>query len=94
AQWTITHPEGDFFPNADAFWRRALHDGALSGFITQNGFSGQGPLELFNHLSLFIRSSLNKGGYFKLTVMSFYFIKKYDLCILSIFSNAKITLIR
>jgi molybdopterin-containing oxidoreductase family iron-sulfur binding subunit len=35
--WTITHPEGDFFPNADAFWRRALHDGFVGGTAVTEG---------------------------------------------------------
>jgi molybdopterin-containing oxidoreductase family iron-sulfur binding subunit len=43
AQWTITHPEGDFFPNADAFWRRALHD----GFIHGTGVAEGGPATPF-----------------------------------------------
>ncbi|HVL69060.1 MAG TPA: TAT-variant-translocated molybdopterin oxidoreductase [Vicinamibacterales bacterium] len=37
AQWTITHPEGDFFPNAEAFWRRALHDGFVPGTALTEG---------------------------------------------------------
>jgi MoCo/4Fe-4S cofactor protein with predicted Tat translocation signal len=31
AGWTLTHPEGDVFANADAFWKRALHDGFIHG---------------------------------------------------------------
>jgi molybdopterin-containing oxidoreductase family iron-sulfur binding subunit len=31
AQWTITSPDEEPFPNADAFWKRALHDGFISG---------------------------------------------------------------
>ena len=37
AEWTITHPDGDFFPNADAFWRRALHDGFMRGTALTEG---------------------------------------------------------
>jgi molybdopterin-containing oxidoreductase family iron-sulfur binding subunit len=30
-EWTITAPDGEFFPSAEAFWRRALHDGFIPG---------------------------------------------------------------
>ena len=40
AGWDITHPDGDFFATADAFWTRALHDGFIQA--TANPASGSG----------------------------------------------------
>ena len=36
-QWTIKYPDGATFPNADAFWRRALHDGFIPGTAVTEG---------------------------------------------------------
>ena len=35
--WTITAPDGELFANADAFWRRALHDGFVPGTAVTAG---------------------------------------------------------
>jgi len=35
--WTIEPPEGEIFANADAFWRRALHDGFIAGTAVTAG---------------------------------------------------------
>jgi MoCo/4Fe-4S cofactor protein with predicted Tat translocation signal len=37
ARWTLTHPEGDLFSNADAFWRRSVHDGLIHGTAFAQG---------------------------------------------------------
>ena len=37
AQWTIKYPDGASFANADAFWRRALHDGFIPGTAVTEG---------------------------------------------------------
>ena len=37
AGWTITYPDGATFPNVDAFWRRALHDGFIPGTSVLQG---------------------------------------------------------
>jgi MoCo/4Fe-4S cofactor protein with predicted Tat translocation signal len=36
-QWTITSPDGQPFANADAFWKRALHDGFIPGTAVTSG---------------------------------------------------------
>jgi len=36
--WTFKNPRGESFPNADAFWRSALHDGFIAGTsLTEGG---------------------------------------------------------
>ncbi|CAN5691650.1 TAT-variant-translocated molybdopterin oxidoreductase [soil metagenome] len=35
--WTMNYPDGGMFPNAEAFWRRALHDGFLPGTAVTEG---------------------------------------------------------
>jgi len=37
AQWTITSPDEEPFANADAFWKRALHDGFIPGTAVMAG---------------------------------------------------------
>jgi MoCo/4Fe-4S cofactor protein with predicted Tat translocation signal len=37
--WKFTNPHGEGFPNADAFWRTAVHD----GFIAGTSFADGGP---------------------------------------------------
>ncbi|HVJ26538.1 MAG TPA: TAT-variant-translocated molybdopterin oxidoreductase [Vicinamibacterales bacterium] len=37
AQWTVKYADGTIFPNADAFWRRALHDGFIPGTAVTDG---------------------------------------------------------
>jgi molybdopterin-containing oxidoreductase family iron-sulfur binding subunit len=37
AQWTITSPDDEPFANADAFWKRALHDGFIPGTAVTAG---------------------------------------------------------
>ncbi|HJR59769.1 MAG TPA: TAT-variant-translocated molybdopterin oxidoreductase [Vicinamibacterales bacterium] len=37
AQWTITSPDDEPFANADAFWKRALHDGFVPGTAVTAG---------------------------------------------------------
>jgi molybdopterin-containing oxidoreductase family iron-sulfur binding subunit len=37
APWTITAPGGEMFANADAFWRRAVHDGFIPGTAVADG---------------------------------------------------------
>jgi molybdopterin-containing oxidoreductase family iron-sulfur binding subunit len=37
AQWTITSPDGEPFANAEAFWRRAVHDGFIPGTAVNAG---------------------------------------------------------
>jgi molybdopterin-containing oxidoreductase family iron-sulfur binding subunit len=36
-EWTMTYEDGGLFPNADAFWRRALHDGFIPGTALTEG---------------------------------------------------------
>src|SRR5918993_5654456 len=36
-QWTIKYPDGASFVDADAFWRRALHDGFIPGTAVTEG---------------------------------------------------------
>jgi molybdopterin-containing oxidoreductase family iron-sulfur binding subunit len=38
--WTFKNPRGESFPNADAFWRAALHDGFLAGTSLTEGAPG------------------------------------------------------
>jgi molybdopterin-containing oxidoreductase family iron-sulfur binding subunit len=38
--WTFTHPRGESFANADAFWRSALHEGFLAGTSLTEGAPG------------------------------------------------------
>jgi molybdopterin-containing oxidoreductase family iron-sulfur binding subunit len=38
--WTFKNPRGESFPNADAFWRSALHDGFLTGTSLTEGAPG------------------------------------------------------
>ena len=38
--WTFRNPRGESFPNADAFWRAALHDGFLPGTAVTEGGPG------------------------------------------------------
>jgi molybdopterin-containing oxidoreductase family iron-sulfur binding subunit len=42
-QWNITSPTGEPFPNAEAFWRRALHDGFVPGTAVTAAVSAQAP---------------------------------------------------
>ncbi len=35
--WTFTTPDGEPFPNPDAFWRRAVHDGFIAGTALTSG---------------------------------------------------------
>ena len=37
AQWTIKYADGTSFANADAFWKRALHDGFVPGTAVTEG---------------------------------------------------------
>jgi molybdopterin-containing oxidoreductase family iron-sulfur binding subunit len=37
AEWTLGSPDGEPFPNADAFWKRALHDGFVFGTAVTSG---------------------------------------------------------
>ncbi|MBA2302241.1 MAG: TAT-variant-translocated molybdopterin oxidoreductase, partial [Acidobacteria bacterium] len=36
-RWTITSPDGQPFANADAFWKRAVHDGFIPGTAVTSG---------------------------------------------------------
>jgi molybdopterin-containing oxidoreductase family iron-sulfur binding subunit len=47
-EWTMQYPDGAVFANADAFWKRALHDGFIPGTAVAEGgpatpFSGAAP---------------------------------------------------
>jgi MoCo/4Fe-4S cofactor protein with predicted Tat translocation signal len=42
AGWDITHPDGDFFATADAFWTRTLHDGFLQATATGSASPASG----------------------------------------------------
>ncbi len=37
AAWTVVSPDGEPFANAEAFWKRALHDGFVSGTSVVSG---------------------------------------------------------
>jgi len=38
--WTFRNPRGESFPNADAFWRTALHEGYIAGTALADGGPG------------------------------------------------------
>jgi MoCo/4Fe-4S cofactor protein with predicted Tat translocation signal len=38
--WTFKNPRGESFPNAEAFWRSALHDGFIAGTAVTEGGPG------------------------------------------------------